>query len=156
MSTLVVYDSVFGNTEKIAQAIADALGASPARRVTELQPADLQGVKLLIVGSPTRGFRPTPAMSTYLKNLPAGALNGVKVTAFDTRMSATAMTKAPGILRFLARHFGFAAEKIAKRLQKAGGTLTAEPAWFGVEASEGPLTDGELERAAAWAGQLKN
>lgn len=155
MDTFVTYDSVFGNTEKIARAIADALGASPARRVTELRAAELQGAKLLIVGSPTRGFRPTPAVTTFLKGLPAGTLSGVRVAAFDTRMSATAMTKAPGILRFLARHFGFAAEKIAKRLQKAGGTLAAEPAWFGVEASKGPLTEGELERAAAWAGQLQ-
>ena len=155
MSTLVIYDSVFGNTEKIAQAVGAAIGGT-VRKVSAVQPAELQGVKLLILGSPTRGFRPTPALSAFLKNLPAGALNGVKVAAFDTRISAAGMTKAPGILRFLAKRFGYAAEKIAKGLQKAGGTPTAEPGWFGVEASEGPLTDGELERATAWAGQLKN
>jgi flavodoxin len=155
MDTLVIYDSVFGNTEKIASAIADALGAGPARRITEIQAAELQGIELLIVGSPTRAFRPTPAMSAYLKKLPAGSLNGIKVTAFDTRMSATSMKKAPGILRFLAGHFGFAAEKIAKGLVKKGGVAVGEPGRFGVEASEGPLTDGELERAAAWAGQLR-
>jgi len=62
MKALVVYDSVFGNTEQIAQAIGDALGSSenvPVLKVTDVKLEQLAGSKLLIVGSPTRAFRPT-------------------------------------------------------------------------------------------------
>jgi flavodoxin I len=153
MNTLVVYDSVFGNTAKVAEAIGNALGGT-VRRVSDVKPTDLQGVNLLIVGSPTRAFRPTPAVSAYVKSLRVGSLAGMRVAAFDTRISAEGMVKAPGILRFMSKRFGFAAEKIAKGLQKAGGTQLGELAWFGVDDSEGPLTAGELERAAIWAGTL--
>jgi len=65
MKALVVYDSFFGNTEKIAQTIGNALGA-PADvevlRVGNVKPEQLTGLGLLVVGSPTRAFRPTPAI----------------------------------------------------------------------------------------------
>ena len=155
MDILVIYDSVFGNTEKIARAIADALGASPARRVTELQAGELQGIKLLVVGSPTRAFSSTPATKAYLKGLPAGSLAGVRAAVFDTRYTDKSAAKLPSILRTLAGIFGFAAEKLAKILAKKGATLVSEPGWFSIDGSEGPLSAGELERAAAWAGQLR-
>jgi hypothetical protein len=47
--------------------------------------------------------------------------------------------------------FGYAAEPIADRLQKKGGTLVTPPEGFYVGDTEGPLLDGELERATAWA-----
>ena len=86
MKTLVVYDSVFGNTEKVAQAIGAALG-SPEEvgvlRVGDMVPEQMAGVEVLIVGSPTRMFSPTPATRAVLKALSAKALSGVKVAAFD-------------------------------------------------------------------------
>ena len=72
MSALVMYDSVFGNTEKIARAIADALGPHGSvemLRAGEITPARLTGLDLLVVGSPTRGFRPTEAVANTLKGL---------------------------------------------------------------------------------------
>ncbi len=151
VKTLIVYDSIFGNTEKVAQAMAEALAAPgevTLRRVTDVQPGDLPGLGLLLVGSPTRGFRPTPATVTWLKALPSGALQGAKVSAFDTRMQ---VKQGPAILRLMAGVFGFAAKPIAARLQKAGGTLACPPEGFIVLGTEGPLQEGELERAAAWA-----
>jgi flavodoxin len=62
MNALVIYDSVFGNTEQIAQAIGNALGSQEdvkIVRVSNVKPEQLTGLKLLIVGSPTRQFRPT-------------------------------------------------------------------------------------------------
>ena len=152
MKTLVIYDSFFGNTEKIAQAIGDALGA-PADvrvlRVGEVKPEQLGGNGLLIVGSPTRGFRPTPAVAEFLKGIPAGALKGVKVSAFDTRIALEDI-KSP-VLRTMVKIGGFAAKPIADGLKKKGGELAAAPEGFFVEGQEGPLKEGELERAAAWA-----
>jgi hypothetical protein len=54
----------------------------------------------------------------------------------------------------MVKLFGYAAKPIANRLTKKGGVLTMEPEGFFVEGTEGPLTDGELERAAAWAQRI--
>jgi flavodoxin I len=151
MKTLIVYDSVYGNTEKIAKTIADTI--APVDEVTLLQagetsPATLETVDRLIVGSPTHGGRPSPTMQAFLNKIPAHALDNVAVTAFDTRISAEG--KGFG-LRILMRLLGYAAGRIAASLQAKGGRLALPPAGFIVEGKEGPLQAGELERAAAWA-----
>ena len=90
MRTLVVYDSVFGNTERIALAVRASLlsaGDATAVRAAEYKPGDLSGVDFLVVGSPTRAFSPTKAVTSFLKGLPEGALRGVKTAAFDTRIA---------------------------------------------------------------------
>ena len=61
MKTLVIYDSVFGNTEKIAQAIAAVLGIQ-AIPVSQADGGQLRELDLLVIGSPTRGFRPAEGM----------------------------------------------------------------------------------------------
>ena len=152
MKALVVYDSVFGNTEKVAQAIGDALGAQTLR-VGDVKPEHLTGLDALIVGSPTRAFSATPAIKTWLKALPPHSLQGVKVAAFDTRMNVKEVNSR--VLTVFAKVFGYAAEPMAARLVKKGGTQAMTPAGFVVKGSEGPLQDGELERAADWARQMQ-
>ncbi len=151
MKALVVYDSVFGNTEKIAQAMASALGCE-ARRVTAVTPEQLAGLDALIVGSPTQAFQALKPVKAFLKGIPAGSLKGVKVAGFDTRMDVKEVNNA--VLTVFARAFGYAAEPIGKQLVKKGGTQAMPPEGFIVMGEKGPLRDGELERAAAWAGQL--
>jgi flavodoxin len=152
MKAMVVYDSVFGNTEQVAQAMGRALGApadDAARWVPEVKPEQLLGLDVLIVGSPTRKFQPTPATKQLLKSIPAQGLTGVKVAAFDTRFSVEDTDSA--ILAFVVRLFGYAAKPIADRLERKGGALALPPEGFIVEGTEGPLREGELERAAEWA-----
>ncbi len=154
MKAMIVYDSFFGNTEKIAAAIAEGLGSAPdvtVTRVGDVQPAQLQGLALLVVGSPTRAFRPSPATLTFLTGLAEGSLAGTLVAAFDTR---SAPEKTPGFLKFLMRIFGYAAKPIGDRLAAKGGRLAAAPEGFAVLGSEGPLKDGEVERATAWGKTL--
>ena len=154
MKALIIYDSFFGNTEQIAQAIGHALG-SPTEveilRVSHVEPQQLTG-KLIIVGSPTRGFRPTPAINKLLGRIPANGLKGVKVAAFDTRISVDNI-ESP-LLHILVKLFGYAAKPIAEKLKKKQGELTVPPEGFYVEGTEGPLKNGELERAAEWARQI--
>ena len=155
MKALVVYDSFFGNTEQIARAIGNALGAAEeveVRRLADLRPEQLAGLDLLIVGSPTRAVKPSPNTTAFLKAIPAGGLQGIKVAAFDTRISPEDTGSA--VLKFFVKLFGYAADPIAKRLQQKGGTLVIPPEGFIVKGSEGPLKDGELDRAANWAGQI--
>ena len=154
MKALVVYDSFFGNTEQIAQAIGKTLGSqedAEVLRVGHVKPEQLTELGLLIVGSPTRAFRPTPAISNLLRRIPLNGLKGVKVAAFDTGIS---MSDAPLVLRFFVRLFGYAAKPISDGLKKKGGELIIPPEGFFVKGSEGPLKEGELLRAADWAKQI--
>ena len=142
MKVVVVYDSVHGNTEIITRAIGDALaGEVSVGRAGEVNAAEVQGVDLLIVGSPTHGGWFTEAIKDWLGEVPAATLQGMRAAAFDTRTPPT----------ILSRIFGFAAPRIAKRLEQKGAMLVGEPGGFIVEGIKGPLKDGEPERAAAWA-----
>jgi len=143
MKILIVYDSVYGNTEKIAKAVAGALSLSgdvKVLRAGEASPSELESIDLLIVGSPTQGGRSTPAIKEFLGKIPANALNNVSVASFDTRMKI-----------MLSRLFGYAAGRIADSLKGKGGNPAASPEGFIVGGREGPLKEGELERAAVWA-----
>ena len=151
MKALVVYDSVYGNTEKVAQAMAAALECE-ASRVAAVTTEQLASLDVLLVGSPTQAFQPLKPVKAFLKGIPAGKLNGIKVAAFDTRMDVKQVNNA--VLTTLAKFFGYAAEPIGKQLVKKGGTEAVPPAGFIVEGSEGPLKEGELERATAWAQQI--
>jgi len=152
MKAYVIYDSMYGNTEKIAQAIGDGLtGEVKVVRVGEVNPSELKTCDLLIIGSPVHGGRATPALDALIKNIPADYLQGKSVAAFDTRFES----EEKGIgLRLLMSVIRYAAERLAKALVKKGGILVAEPEGFIVENKEGPLKQGELERASKWAQQL--
>ena len=144
MKTLIVYDSVYGNTEKIAQAIGGAItGEVKVLRVGEVNYSELKTLDLLIVGSPTQGGRPTLGIQDFLNKVSEEAIKCINVAAFDTRFS----TRLVGI-------FGYAAGRIADSLKKKGGTLILSPEGFFVKGKEGPLKEGELERAATWAKEI--
>lgn len=150
MKALVIYDSVFGNTEKVAHGIGSALGAEvPVKSIGAVTAADLGGVDTLFVGSPTRGFKPTPVVTDFLAALPAGALNGVRAAAFDTRIPLDSI-KNP-IFRLIVKKGGYAAPIIEKALADKGAAPAIPSDGFIVLESEGPLKEGELERAGAWA-----
>jgi len=155
MKVLVVYDSYFGNTEKIARAVGSALGLTDGDivKVSDVKPGQTTGLDILIVGSPTRAFQASNGTKAFLKSLPSDALKGVKVAAFDTRMTVDG--KTPAFLRVLVKIFGYAAEPIARRLARKGGSQVLEPAGFLVDDTEGPLHEGELERAAEWVEPIK-
>lgn len=155
MKALVIYDSVFGNTEKVARAIGAALGSAqevPVLQVGAVAPAHLEGVEVLFVGSPTRGFKPTPAITTFLASLAAGSLKGVRAAAFDTRIPLESI-KNP-LFRFIVKSGGYADKSITAGLARAGASLPIPSGGFIVLESEGPLKDGELQRAAEWAKSL--
>jgi len=149
MKTLIIYDSLYGNTEMIANAISEGLMGSVAiLPIAKVTTADLEKLNLLIVGSPVHGGRPTPAVDMFLKNVPNQCFKNVQVAAFDTRFAP----QEHGIgLRVLMSIIQYAAQHIAKELIKKGGTLIAKPEGFIVHDKEGPLKKGERERAKKWA-----
>lgn len=124
----------------IARVIAAELaksGKAKAFHVSETKVPDIKGVDLLIVGSPTQGWKPMLDVLAFIKNLPD--LGGLKTAAFDTRF------KSPRVFT------GSAARVIAKELQKKGAKIILAPESFFVEGTKGPLRMGEIERAEEWA-----
>ncbi len=156
MKAMVVYDSAYGNTGQIAQAIGQALGSPEDVRIVQAAdagPEGVAGLALLVVGSPTQRFRPTAATSNFLKSIAKDGLEGVRVAAFDTRFPESTIERIR-VLAFFVKIFGYAAKPIANELQKKGGTLAVPPEGFYVTDTEGPLLEGELERAADWARRI--
>lgn len=155
MKSLIVYDSVFGNTERIAKAMGNALGSKEDTqiiKVADIKPEHFAGLTLLIVGSPTRQFRATEGIVRLLKEIPGDALKSVQVAAFDTRIDLNDI--GSGVLRAMVKLGGYAAPSIAKKLTSKGGNLISAPEGFFVNGEQGPLKEGELERAASWARRL--
>ncbi len=142
MNTLVVYDSVYGNTAQIANAIASTFGQyGPAKAVaaSSTPVPDLTGIDLLALGGPTQGHGVSPAIKELLDKVPSEKLLDIATIAFDTRMD---------FVRWLS---GLAASTIGKKLEQYQVNLLVPPESFLVEGREGPLKKGELERAVEWA-----
>jgi hypothetical protein len=165
MKTLVVYESMYGNTKAVAEAIAEGLGG--AEVVSVSQAADRsEEPDLLVVGGPTHihGMATTrsrqaaveavkedgdthvepdataePGLRAWIRDLPA--VSGGRAAAFDTRAD-----RAPWLT-------GAASRGIAKRLRRHGYEVFSTESFL-VEESEGPLAHGELSRARAWGAQL--
>jgi flavodoxin I len=143
MKIVVVYDSVYGNTEAVARAIGQALpGEAELRRVGQITASELETADLLLIGSPTHGALPTEAVQNLLEQLGAPARDGARAATFDTRLT----------WKFLDRWGGFAAPKMSEALTEKGWKLACAPGGFFVRGlKKGPLKRGELERANAWA-----
>ncbi len=143
MKTLVVYDSLYGNTAQVAEAIGAAIaGECQILSIDRASASELGSFDLVVVGAPTQGGRATEAMQAFLARVPA--FEGARVAVFDTRLRAR-----------WVKVFGYAAGKITERMESLGATLVTEPEGFIVEGKKGPLAGGELERAGAWAKDLR-
>jgi flavodoxin len=140
MRAIIIYDSYFGNTEKIARVLGEELEAKVAR-VNDIKKSDLADVEIMIIGSPIRGWKPSDRMEKFLGEFGDHDLLGKKVAAYDTRVK-------------LFIH-GDAASKISRVAERAGANIIVEPEAFFVKGSEGPLFDGEIERAREWGKKIK-
>ncbi len=155
MKTLIVYFSKLGNTQKVAEVIADTLvqaGDARAISVDELTASSLKEVDLLVVGSPTHSWNVPRAVREVLKKISYGGLGGKSVTAFDTS------NKMWGPMKFFT-----ASHRLCVTLRILGGKPLAPPETFLVERSvlmqastigrvqRVNLRNGEIERAKAWA-----
>jgi flavodoxin len=149
MKSIVVYASRFGNTRKLAEAIADELQASGNVRLVaadEASPILLKETDLLVIGCPTEGHRMMEPVSRFFERIGPTALHGMAAVAFDTRL---------GWPLWLS---GSAAAGTTKRLRAASARQVLPSESFlvagGRTREETTLEAGELERARAWARSL--
>jgi flavodoxin len=137
---LVVFGSQYGNTQRIAGAIARALSSEHHVRVIPAAAASgIRGedVDLLFVGAPTqmRGLR--VLAKPFLDGLAERGFVGTAAAAFDTRMDLGPQPVGSTV--------------ISHHLVEAGCRLIVKPQSFLVLGLEGPLGHGEEERAEGWA-----
>lgn len=147
MQTVVIYDSKFGNTEKIAEAIGRGLATFGDAQVLSIAEAAAfvrstpKPPDLLLIGGPTQKRGPSPALRAFVDRLPE-ALLGIAAATFDTRYRGATWI------------MGSAAAEAAKAIRKGGGTVVAPPESFFI-VRRGPmelqkLEPGELDRAEDW------
>ncbi len=156
MNILIVYDSYFGNTKEIAYMIAGKLEEDNELKIVkadDVEKEDMNDIDLLVVGSPTRAFKPSPKITQFMKQIEFGSLKGVKVAVFDTRISKEDTNIK--ILKGMIKIFGYAANPMAKLLARKGGEIVVEPIGFYVADTEGPIKDGEKERVIQWIGEIE-
>jgi flavodoxin len=137
MKALIVYDTKYGMTEKVAQAIASGIKTGGVADVQLIKAEDvaegeLKGADAWVFGSPVHIGGATGAAKRAVKEA-AKIASGKKVTAFDTRFANASGAGAAG--------------KMAESLKEAGAKLVAEPKWFIVAKTKGPLADGEEAKA---------
>jgi len=175
MQTVIVYESVYGNTHAIAEAIADGVReARPGAAVSCVPVAEAstdltRAADLLVVGGPTHMYGMTSGLSRRMAQLAEAKREEGEQAAHDSEAeigqglrawfhslpktepgthAAAFDTRADMLLS------GGAAHGIARRLAHHHYGVVAEPEGFVVEGTEGPLRTGELERAKAWGASL--
>ena len=175
MDIAVVYESIFGNTKTVAEAVAEgARSADPEAHVTVLPAAEATSDKidkatLVMVGGPTHILGMSRASSR--EKVP----DAVKEKAAGRgRAAAPRAVEGPGIREWLdalprpesghkAAAFdtrlpfplaGGAARPIARKLRRRGYEIVAGPKGFVVDEAEGPLRTGERDRAKAWGASI--
>jgi flavodoxin len=149
MKSIVMYASRYGNTQRIAEAITEALqthGEAQLFPADEALPILPKGFDLVVIGGPTEAHRMTKPVVRLFARIGKGTLQGMAAAAFDTRL------RGPRALT------GSAGSGVARKLRRAGARLIVPEEGFFVKnqaSSEKPeLEPGELERAAAWADTL--
>lgn len=143
MNALVVYYSKFGNTKRVAEAIAETWQSAGSVRVMsadQLTASDINNVDLLVVGTPTHVANLPKELRPILKALPKRVLKGVRVAAFDTSYK----------MNWFVNLFT-AAKPLNRKLRQLGGKQIVPPKSFFVVEKQGPLYEGEIERAKTWA-----
>ncbi len=151
MKITIIYDSTYGNTKVLADAMAAALKKRHTvrcMRVGDAQVRDCMGSDVVVFGSPTQGGQPTKAFLEFFQSMSDHALDSVSVACFDTRFREKDLNF---FLQLLVRTIGYASEKMNTYAKAKGATIGSEPEGFFVKKKDGPLLDGESKRAVSWA-----
>jgi flavodoxin len=133
--SIVIYHSLFGNTEKIAKALASGIKEQKIDveciNVENVQINTLAEYDLIAIGGPTHGFGMSKPIKAFIKELEHVNLRNKSAFAFDT--------KSP------SRFWGSAAKRIEKRLKKLGLNIVKPYSSAIVKGLKGPLAEG-MER----------
>jgi len=161
MKSVVVYESMFGNTELVARAIAEGLARRGEVALVEVgERPSVDAVDLVVVGGPTHAFGMSRESTRADAQRQAGDTLVVSQRG-GVREWATGLQDAQGCASATfdtkvakARRLPGCARSLARTLRRRGYTLVLPAESFLVEDTRGPLLDGELQRAARWGAEL--
>ena len=92
MRAIILFDTLFGNTERIADSLAKGLHETGVEakvlNIKESNPDDLLGYDLLVLGAPTQYFTASKPLKVFLEQLNGVDLNGMRGFAFDTKLDS--------------------------------------------------------------------
>ena len=160
MSILVVYESMWGNSRKVAEAAAQGLGADVSIVNVDQAPVPLPpDLDMLVLGGPTHAFSMSRA-STRQEAAAKGADRGLVISGIREWLGALPAPDHVDVATFdtrvaSVRHLpGSAAKAAAKEVRRRhlGRVIATES--FYVADTAGPLLDGELDRARSWGTSL--
>ncbi|XMB72328.1 flavodoxin domain-containing protein [Mycoplasmatota bacterium WC30] len=136
MAILIVYDTNYGNTQKVAESFKNCLKDFKVDliKIDVLTQSQIDKVDLVILGSPTIAFNMTKKLKKALKKTD---FNDKLFFVFDTRANVDDVKSK--LLLKLVRRFGYAAEKMENRLIKKGGVKLIDYKYYYVKETEGPL-----------------
>jgi len=169
MRVVIAYESMYGNTHRLAEAIASGFGSDHAVTVVAVAEADPNqfDTDVLVIGAPTHAHglpRPStrraaadgahtklddhdldpsaagPGVREWLQRLPRHL--SLQVAAFDTRF------RPPAWL------VGHPARQVVRKLRHLGVSVLTPPESFFVDKHE-QLVAGELDRARCWGAELR-
>lgn len=159
MRALVVYESMFGHTEQIAQSIVAGVSVHCETDVRTVDSApEHLGTEydLILLGGPTHTFTMTRS-STRADALERGATHGTEAVGIrewldrlDVQCHGALVATFDTRVQRVRRFPGSAAKAAAKRFRTLGFDAAAQPESFYVLDVDGPLAVGEIERAEAW------
>lgn len=152
MHTLIIYDSLYGNTAQAAVFLGRQIAGAVVKSIKETQLEDVAAARLVIIGTPTHGGRASQPLQAFLATLPVSIWQERRVAVFSTGMPATNKNI---FLRLIIRLIGYAATPTLSALVKKGAVPAAAPINLLVQGKEGPLLTGELERFNVWSASLK-
>lgn len=160
MRAAVIYESMFGNTRTVAEALAEELAKHLDVDLHEVGDAPTSidtNIDLVVLGAPTHGLTLSrPASRSEAAGMTP---DGLVSTGIGIREWLAAVEAAPGTLAvaFDTRvdHVpGSAARAATRRLRRVGFAIIARPASFKVEKTLGPLAPGQLDRVCSWATEI--
>jgi Flavodoxin len=160
---LVVYESMFGNTQRVAEAIRDGLADDLHVDVLEVDAAPTSlgdDVSLLVVGGPTHMLGMSSAKSRLsAKEQATGPLvsHGVGLDEWlGALVIGSPLTQGAAFDTHTEKRWvpGAASKRIRTALRRKRVALVDRPTSFYVQGTLGPLAEGEVERARAWGHSL--
>jgi len=172
MRALVIHESLYGNTRRVAQEVAAGLGGGrpdvdvrclSAARVAR-EPGVLAGADLLVLGCPTHAWNMSSTRSRSAQLAKDAAeepdrrhdedADGPGLHEVIALLPHEGMRIAAFDTRMQTRFSGSAAKRIARCVRAAGAVVVGSPTGFVVAGFHGPLVAGEVERARAWGSAL--
>lgn len=156
MKVLVVYESMYGNTRDVAEAIAAGLSLRVPVEAVEVGSAPAfvtDEVALVVVGGPTHAFgmsRSSTRADAADKGIVLSAGRGIREWLDGVQLPGAIQAATFDTKVTKPRLPGSAASAAAKRLRRKGARMVARPKTFYVTGAEGPLAADELERARRW------